>query len=75
MTQIALQPGARVPSIVSVRTCREGATVPSMGAEPDVWWGSHGIDALLWPKPYTRSDARDTVEPTEAAQSVKEPER
>jgi hypothetical protein len=20
--------------------------------EPDVWWDKHGIDALIWPKPY-----------------------
>lgn len=20
---------------------------------PDVWWGQHGIDALIFPKPYT----------------------
>lgn len=32
-------------------------------AEPDVWWGDDGIDALIWPKPYRKPD----VEPPEEA--------
>jgi hypothetical protein len=26
--------------------------VEAAAVTPDVWWGSDGIDALIWPKPY-----------------------
>lgn len=38
--------------------CIDGLNV----AEPDVWWGSNGIDALIWPKPYTAPSFEPLVE-------------
>lgn len=28
----------------------------SVSTEPDVWWGTVGIDALIFPKPYRRDE-------------------
>jgi hypothetical protein len=38
---------------------------PILKAEPDVWWGEPGIDALLWadPTPYAPPVGRDPVSP------------
>lgn len=35
------------------------AAVTEEAIVPDVWWGEHGIDALLWadPTPYAPPDA------------------
>jgi hypothetical protein len=35
----------------------------------DVWWGEHGIDALIWPKPYVFWLPEEAVQPDMAAAS------
>jgi hypothetical protein len=44
---------------------QEQRAVPPACAEVDVWWGTDGIDALRWPKPYRPDDyeLRDTSKP------------
>ncbi len=41
------------------------SVVPPTCVEVDVWWGTDGIDAMRWPKPYRGDDhePRETSKP------------
>jgi hypothetical protein len=35
---------------------------------PDVWWSERGIDALIWPKPYSLPESNRPIDPEAEAQ-------